>query len=137
MAEDIRLINALDNITTSCSNGQAIMFYSCDYLLFFRVLIFDAKERCPWDLCQDVGKWSDFIMQITRGPICILYIMKGDNLLTLPWFFANFGIYKPYNFKIAQRPETTYITECMYPSGKGPAYSGPIRWGLFIAGPLR
>jgi len=26
---------------------------------------------------------------------------------------------------------------CMYPSGKGPAYSGPIRWGLFIAGPLR
>jgi len=27
---------------------------------------------------------------------------------------------------------------CMpYPSGKGPAYSGPIRWGLFMAGPLR
>jgi len=26
---------------------------------------------------------------------------------------------------------------CMYPSGKGPAYSGPIRWGLFIASPLR
>jgi len=21
---------------------------------------------------------------------------------------------------------------CMYPSGKGPAYSGPIRWGLFL-----
>jgi len=26
---------------------------------------------------------------------------------------------------------------CMYPSGRGPAYSGPIRWGLYIAGPLR
>jgi len=26
---------------------------------------------------------------------------------------------------------------CMYPSDKGPAYSGPICWGLFIAGPLR
>jgi len=26
---------------------------------------------------------------------------------------------------------------CMYPSGKGPAYSVPIRWGLFIAGPSR
>ena len=25
---------------------------------------------------------------------------------------------------------------CMYPSVKGPAYSGPIRWGPFIAGPL-
>ena len=25
---------------------------------------------------------------------------------------------------------------CMYPLGMGPAYSGPIRWGLFIAGPL-
>jgi len=26
---------------------------------------------------------------------------------------------------------------CTYPSGRGPAYSGPIQWGLLIAGPLR
>jgi len=25
---------------------------------------------------------------------------------------------------------------CMYPSGRGPAYPGPICWGLYIAGPL-
>ena len=25
---------------------------------------------------------------------------------------------------------------CMYRSGRGPAYSGPIRWGLYIASPL-
>jgi len=29
---------------------------------------------------------------------------------------------------------TTHV--CMYPSGKGTAYSGPKCWGLFIAGPL-
>jgi len=23
------------------------------------------------------------------------------------------------------------------PLGRGPAYSGPMRWGLFITGPLR
>jgi len=31
----------------------------------------------------------------------------------------------------------TCMYVCMYPTGKGPAYSGPIRWGLFIAGLLR
>jgi len=30
-----------------------------------------------------------------------------------------------------------YRYVCTYPSGKGPAYSGPLRWGLFIADPLR
>ena len=30
-----------------------------------------------------------------------------------------------------------HVTSYMYPLGKGPAYSGPIRWGLFVAGPLR
>ena len=33
---------------------------------------------------------------------------------------------------------TVYIVmEVSYPSGRGPGYSGPIRRGLFIAGPLR
>jgi len=32
---------------------------------------------------------------------------------------------------------TSCMYVCMYPSGRGPAYSGPICWGLYIAGPLR
>jgi len=40
------------------------------------------------------------------------------------------------------RIELTWLTYFdwvvhMYPSGNGPAYSGPIRWGLFITGSLR
>jgi len=31
----------------------------------------------------------------------------------------------------------TSIVGLSYPSGRGPAYSGPIHWGLFIADPLR
>ena len=33
----------------------------------------------------------------------------------------------------------TSLLACLhvYPSGRGPAYSGPIRGGLFVAGPLR
>jgi len=44
--------------------------------------------------------------------------------------------------KVAIKPVCVYTadmwcTDVVVPSGKGPAYSGPIHWGLFITGPLR
>jgi len=109
---------------TLCSNGQAITFYSCDlfinYLLFvFRALIVEAaKNAAPRHLCQDVEMWCNFYNADQRGPIYILYILRGENLQILGWFFAEFGTFKPYNFgtthesaDLKQQPETTYTAE--------------------------
>jgi len=51
-----------------CSDGQGIMFYSCDLFtyLFFALLSLRQKNATPLDLCQDAGMWCNVITQ-TRG----------------------------------------------------------------------
>ena len=67
------------------SSGHAIMFCSCDLLLLlFRALVFEAEERRPAGPLQDVGMRCNFITQIRGDPICIHYILMGENLKILP-----------------------------------------------------
>jgi len=61
--------------------------------IYFRSLIFEAVERCPRDLCQDVGMRCNFIVQIRGGPICIPYILRGENLHILTHSWAIFGLW--------------------------------------------
>jgi len=67
--------------------------------LFFCALIFEAKDATLRDLCQDVGMWCNFIMQIRGGPVCILYILTGKNLQILPHSWAMVATVNSYNLK--------------------------------------
>ena len=41
------------------------------------------------------------------------------------------------NFRSVRTQEPVVVVVVVVPSGRGPAYSGPIRSGIFITGPLR
>jgi len=58
------------------------------YYLFFALLSSRLKNAAPRHLCQDVGRWCNIITQIRRGPICIPYILRGENLPILPYSLA-------------------------------------------------
>jgi len=80
------------------------MFYSCD-LLFFRAVIFEAEKHRHVGPLPGYRNMVLFYNADQRGPICIHYILRGENLQTLTRiagrFFADFGTFKPYNFGIA------------------------------------
>jgi len=87
-------------MSTLRSNGQAIMFYSCDLLLLFRALIFEAEERCSAGHLQDVGTWCDFITQIRWGLICIPSLhFEGQKSANFAAQLGDGAILKSYNFK--------------------------------------
>ena len=64
--------------------------------------------------------------------------LASGNVCTVRTFWVKWNN-KHYsdNGSTVDGPPITDKIVCMYPSGKGPAYSGPIRGGLFIAGPFR
>jgi len=69
---------------------------------FFRTLIFKAKERHPVGSLP--GSWNvlQFYNAAQRGHICVPYILRSESLQIVGRFFADFGVFKPYNFGIAQ-----------------------------------
>ena len=75
---------------------------------------------------------STCVTQITGGPICIPYILGGEDLQIVERLFADFLTFKPYNFGIAQdiaslkrRPETHTLRNICA------RYSGPRRSGCW------
>jgi len=68
-----------------CWWGRPLCFTPVVYYYFLPCNLPDQRMP-PWNLCQDVGMWYNFIMQI-RGEGCLYPLhFEGENLQILPAF---------------------------------------------------
>ena len=99
----------------------------------------------PLDQTQSFGllyiRWSDVTVICKHNTISMLW---GNTAYCIQLSCEDLARYsnKTESLGLRKCPYYHYFIEkviylSIYPLGRSPAYSGPIRWGVFIAGPLR